>query len=60
MYGSVARGDDDGDSDIDLLVVLNSDHRYGLRTGGRHRLHPVQASRSQCPPSGHYGLFVQS
>jgi predicted nucleotidyltransferase len=24
LYGSVARGDDDGDSDIDLLVVLPS------------------------------------
>ena len=24
LYGSVARGDDDGDSDIDLLVVLDS------------------------------------
>lgn len=24
LYGSVARGDDDGDSDIDFLVVLDS------------------------------------
>lgn len=24
LYGSVARGDDDGDSDIDMLVVLDS------------------------------------
>ncbi len=24
LYGSVARGDDDGDSDIDLLVVLDT------------------------------------
>lgn len=24
LYGSVARGDDDGDSDIDLLVVLDA------------------------------------
>ena len=24
LYGSVARGDDDGDSDIDILVVLDS------------------------------------
>lgn len=29
LFGSVARGDDDEDSDIDVLVLLNGPVRYG-------------------------------
>ncbi|RLF16777.1 MAG: nucleotidyltransferase domain-containing protein [Thermoprotei archaeon] len=31
LYGSVARGDDDKHSDIDLLLVLDTDMSYGER-----------------------------
>lgn len=31
VFGSVARGDDSGDSDVDLLYVLKRDTRLGFR-----------------------------
>ncbi len=46
LYGSVARGDDDGDSDIDLLVVLDS---YEPRDAIEFTTRAFTASPSSAP-----------
>ncbi|MDR3283163.1 MAG: nucleotidyltransferase domain-containing protein [Candidatus Methanoplasma sp.] len=32
IFGSVAKGTDDGDSDLDLMVVMDSDQSFVMRT----------------------------
>lgn len=46
LYGSVARGDDDGDSDIDLLVVLDT---YEPRDAINLKTQAFKGSASSAP-----------
>lgn len=46
LYGSVARGDDDGDSDIDLLIVLDS---FDPRDAIDLKVRAFKASPSSAP-----------
>lgn len=46
LYGSVARGDDDGDSDIDLLVVLDT---FDPRDSIDLKVRAFKASASSAP-----------
>ena len=46
LYGSVARGDDDGDSDIDLLVVLDT---YEPRDAINLKTRAFKGSTSSAP-----------
>lgn len=46
LYGSVARGDDDGDSDIDLLVVLDT---YEPRDAINLKTRAFKGSASSAP-----------
>jgi hypothetical protein len=46
LYGSVARGDDNGDSDIDLLVVLDS---FDPRDAIDLKLRAFKSSASSAP-----------
>lgn len=61
LYGSVARGDDDKKSDIDVLSILDTDKIYGERCGilGKILVELYKTDLAQMMMDLGYNIFIE-